>query len=54
MCAEFSGVSEEIHGVIASHSLRYHCLVGRKRDKIIMKVGKDKEVKERNSTNPNP
>lgn len=28
MCAELSGVSEEIHGVIVSNLLRYQCLVG--------------------------
>lgn len=36
MCAEFSGVPEKIHGVIASHSLCYQCLVGGQRDIIII------------------
>lgn len=46
MCVEFSGVSEKIHGVIASHSLRYQRLVGKQRDKAIIYTDKDKEVKE--------
>lgn len=34
MCAEFSGVPEKIHGVIASHAFCYQRLVGGQRMKL--------------------
>lgn len=35
MCAEFSGVPEKIHGVVASHAFCYQCLVARQKDENI-------------------
>lgn len=47
MCAEFSGMPEKIHGVIASHSLCYQRLVGGKGDIIMVWRGEVKTFKGR-------
>lgn len=49
MCAEFCGVPEKIHGVIASHFLCYQRLVGGQKDKTSFRLTENKGVKETNS-----
>lgn len=46
MCAEFCGVPEKIHGVIASHFLCYQRLVGGQKDKTLFRLTETKGVKE--------
>lgn len=45
MSAEFSGVPEKVHGVIASHSLCYQCLEGKPMNKNFIYTIKEKEFK---------